>query len=148
MCGAQPLALSVGFILEEGLPMDELWRIVQSLAAAARAVGVPVVTGDTKVVDRGKGDGIYINTTGIGLIPDGIDISPARAQPGDKVLLSGRIAEHGMAIMSVREGLAFETELVSDSAPLEHAGGRGARRGGRARPRAARPDARRRVRAR
>ncbi len=118
MCGAQPAALSVGFILEEGLPMDELWRIVTSLAAAAQAVGVPVATGDTKVVDRGKGDGIYINTTGIGLIPAGVHISPLRAQPGDVVLVSGRIADHGMAIMSVREGLAFETELVSDSAPL------------------------------
>jgi hydrogenase expression/formation protein HypE len=118
MCGARPLYLSTGFILEEGLPMDELWRIVQSLAQAARGVGVPVATGDTKVVDRGKGDGIYINTTGIGLIRESINISPLRAQPGDKVLISGRIAEHGMAIMSVREGLAFETELVSDSAPL------------------------------
>jgi hydrogenase expression/formation protein HypE len=118
MCGAQPLALSAGFILEEGLPMDELWRIVQSLGEAARMVGVPVATGDTKVVDRGKGDGIYINTTGVGLVPDGVSISPLRAQPGDKVLISGRIAEHGMAVMSVREGLAFETELVSDSAPL------------------------------
>jgi len=118
MCGAQPAALSVGFILEEGLPMDELWRIVTALAAAAQAVGVPVATGDTKVVDRGKGDGIYINTTGIGLIPAGVHISPLRAQPGDVVLVSGRIADHGMAIMSVREGLAFETELVSDSAPL------------------------------
>jgi hydrogenase expression/formation protein HypE len=118
MCGAQPLALSAGFILEEGLPLDELWQIVQSLAAAARGVGVPVATGDTKVVDRGKGDGIYINTAGIGLIPEGVNISPSRAQPGDKVLISGRIAEHGMAIMSVREGLAFETQLVSDSAPL------------------------------
>lgn len=118
MCGAQPLALSAGFILEEGLAMDELWRIVQSLAEAAHGVGVPVATGDTKVVDRGKGDGIYINTTGIGLIPEGIEISPLRAQPGDKVLISGRIAEHGVAVMSVREGLAFETELVSDSAPL------------------------------
>jgi hydrogenase expression/formation protein HypE len=118
MCGAQPLALSAGFILEEGLPMDELWRIVQSLAEAARGVGVPVATGDTKVVDRGKGDGIYINTSGVGVIPEGIHISPARAHPGDKVIISGRIAEHGMAIMSVREGLSFETELVSDSAPL------------------------------
>ncbi len=118
MCGAQPLALSAGFILEEGLPMDELWRIVQSLAEAARVVGAPVATGDTKVVDRGKGDGIYINTSGVGVIPEGIRIAPTRAQPGDKVIVSGRIAEHGMAIMSVREGLAFETELVSDSAPL------------------------------
>jgi hydrogenase expression/formation protein HypE len=118
MCGAQPLALSVGFVLEEGLPMDELWRIVRSLAEAARVAGAPVATGDTKVVDRGKGDGIYINTSGIGIIPAGVNISPARAQPGDKVIVSGRIAEHGMAIMSVREGLAFETELVSDSASL------------------------------
>ncbi len=118
MCGAQPVALSAGFILEEGLPMDELWRIVQSLAEAARGVGAPVATGDTKVVDRGKGDGIYINTTGVGVIPRGVAISPLRARPGDKVLISGRIAEHGMAIMSVREGLAFETELISDSAPL------------------------------
>jgi hydrogenase expression/formation protein HypE len=118
MCGAQPLALSAGFVLEEGLPMDELWRIVQSLAEAARSVGAPVATGDTKVVDRGKGDGIYINTSGIGVIPPEVNISPARARPGDKVIVSGRVAEHGMAIMSVREGLAFETELVSDSAPL------------------------------
>ncbi len=118
MCGAQPAALSVGFILAEGLPKDELGRNVTALAAAAQAVGVPVATGDTKVVDRGKGDGIYINTTGIGLIPAGVHISPLRAQPGDVVLVSGRIADHGMAIMSVREGLAFETELVSDSAPL------------------------------
>lgn len=118
MCGAQPMALSAGFILEEGLPMDELWRIVRSLADAAQAVGVPVVTGDTKVVDRGKGDGIYINTSGVGLIPSGIDISPRRARPGDVILINGRIAEHGIAIMSVREGLAFETTLESDSAPL------------------------------
>ena len=118
MCGAQPLALSAGFILEEGLPMDELWRIVRSLAAAAQAAGVPVATGDTKVVDRGKGDGIYINTSGVGLIPPGVHISPRRAQPGDVILINGPIAEHGIAIMSVREGLAFETELKSDSAPL------------------------------
>ncbi len=118
MCGAQPLALSAGFILEEGLPMDELWRIVQSMAAASQEVGVPIVTGDTKVVDRGKGDGIFINTAGIGLIPTGVHISPRRAQPGDIVLVSGAIAVHGIAIMSVREGLAFETTLASDSAPL------------------------------
>lgn len=118
MCGAQPLALSASFILEEGLPMDELWRIVRSLAAAAQAAGVPVATGDTKVVDRGKGDGIYINTSGIGLIPSGVHISPRRAQPGDVILINGPIAEHGIAIMSVREGLAFETALESDSAAL------------------------------
>jgi hydrogenase expression/formation protein HypE len=118
MCGAQPLALSAGFILEEGLPMEELWRIVQSMRAAAQVVGVPVVTGDTKVVDRGRGDGIYINTAGIGLVPAGVEISPARARPGDVVLLSGAIGAHGVAIMSAREGLAFETSLKSDSAPL------------------------------
>ncbi|MCO5243820.1 MAG: hydrogenase expression/formation protein HypE [Anaerolineae bacterium] len=118
MCGAQPLALSAGLILEEGLPMEDLWRVVQSMQGAAQAVGVSVVTGDTKVVDRGKGDGVYINTTGIGLIPAGVQISPTRARRGDLVLVSGAIAVHGIAIMSVREGLAFETTLASDSAPL------------------------------
>lgn len=118
MCGAQPLALSAGFILEEGLPMDELWRIVRSMADAAGRVGVPVATGDTKVVDRGKGDAIYINTSGIGLIPVGVHVAPTRALPGDLVLINGRIAEHGIAIMSVREGLAFESVVESDSAAL------------------------------
>lgn len=118
MCGAQPLVLSAAFIIEEGLPMEELWRYVRSLADAAQAVGVPVATGDTKVVDLGKGDGLYINTSGIGLIPPGIRVSPQRARPGDVILINGRIAEHGIAIMSVREGLAFETALESDSAPL------------------------------
>ena len=118
MCGAQPLALSAGFVLEEGLPMETLWRVVQSMQAAAQAAGAPIVTGDTKVVDRGKGDGLYINTAGIGLIPPGVVIAPTRARPGDVVLVSGALAVHGIAIMSVREGLAFETELRSDSAPL------------------------------
>ena len=118
MCGARPLALSAGFILEEGLPMDDLWRVVQSMQRAAAAAGVAIVTGDTKVVDRGKGDGMYINTSGIGLLPPGVQVSPHRAQPGDVILINGRIAEHGIAIMSVREGLAFETALQSDSAPL------------------------------
>jgi len=118
MCGARPIALTAGFILEEGFPMEELWRIASSMRAAADEAGVSVVTGDTKVVDRGKGDGIFINTTGIGLVPDGIDISPLRAAPGDVILLSGTIATHGIAIMSVREGLEFETELHSDSASL------------------------------
>lgn len=118
MCGAQPMALSSGFILEEGLPMQDLWRIVQSMQGAAQAVGVPVVTGDTKVVDRGKGDGIFINTTGIGVIPQEVRISPTLARPGDVVLINGEIASHGIAIMSVREGIDFETELQSDSAPL------------------------------
>jgi hydrogenase expression/formation protein HypE len=118
MCGAQPLALSVAFILEEGFPMTDLQRVVASLQAAAAEAGVPVATGDTKVVDRGKGDGLYINTAGIGLIPTGIRLAPDRARPGDVVLLSGEIAVHGIAIMSVREGLAFETTLESDSAAL------------------------------
>lgn len=118
MCGARPLALSTAFILEEGLEMQKLWRIVSSLSDAAAQAGVSVVTGDTKVVDRGKGDGIYINTTGIGLVRDDVDISPARARPGDVVIVSGPIAVHGIAIMSVREGLEFETELLSDSAAL------------------------------
>jgi hydrogenase expression/formation protein HypE len=118
MCGARPQYLSAGFILEEGLPMETLWRIVQSMSAAAAAAGVKLVTGDTKVVDRGKGDGIYINTAGIGVVPEGIHIAPERAAPDDVVLVSGAIAVHGMAIMSVREGLEFETALQSDSAPL------------------------------
>ncbi len=98
--------------------MEDLWRIVSSLRDAAAEAGVPVVTGDTKVVDRGKGDGVYINTTGIGLVYDGVEIAPSRVQPGDKVLLSGALAEHGIAIMSVREGLEFETTLETDSAAL------------------------------
>jgi hydrogenase expression/formation protein HypE len=118
MCGAQPLALTAGFVIEEGLPMDDLWRIVRSMAQAARDAGVSIVTGDTKVVDRGKGDGVFINTTGIGMVPEGVHIAPARARPGDRVLLSGRIADHGIAILSVREGLSFETTIESDSAAL------------------------------
>jgi hydrogenase expression/formation protein HypE len=118
MCGARPVAISAGFILEEGLPMEDLWRITESMCQAAKEAGVPVVTGDTKVVDRGKGDGVYINTTGIGEIQEGIDISTERVRPGDVVLLSGAIAEHGIAIMSVREGLEFETALETDSANL------------------------------
>jgi hydrogenase expression/formation protein HypE len=118
MCGARPLVLSAGFILEEGLPMEDLWRIVQSMQQAAQTLGVPIVTGDTKVVERGKGDGMFINTSGIGLVPDGIYVSPRRARPGDAVLINGAIAVHGIAIMSVREGLEFETALKSDSAAL------------------------------
>jgi hydrogenase expression/formation protein HypE len=118
MCGAMPLALSTSFILEEGLPMEDLWRIVQAMQEATQAVGVPIVTGDTKVVDRNKGDGIFITTTGIGHIADGVDISPRRVVPGDVVLVSGAIAVHGIAILSLREGLEFETTLESDTAPL------------------------------
>ena len=130
MCGAKPMALSVGFILEEGLPMDDLWRIVQSLGAAVRRAGVPVVTGDTKVVDHGSGDGIFINTSGIGVIPAGVEIAPTRARPGDVVIVSGEIAVHGIAIMSVREGLEFETALESDSADLSGLVGRVVAAGG------------------
>ena len=118
MCGAKPIAISAGFILEEGFPMADLWRIVESMRDAALEAGVSVVTGDTKVVDRGKGDGVYINTTGVGEVVDGIEISPERARSGDAVLLNGAIAEHGIAIMSVREGLEFETRLETDSAAL------------------------------
>jgi len=120
MCGALPVALSAAFILEEGFPMADLWRIALSMRAAAVAAGVRIVTGDTKVVERGKADGIFINTTGVGWLPDGVEVTPARAQPGDAVLVSGPIAGHGIAIMSLRAGLEFETSLESDSAPLHH----------------------------
>ncbi len=118
MSGARPLYLTAGFILEEGLSLAQLGTIVDSMAAAARAAGVQLIAGDTKVVDKGHGDGVYINTSGVGVIPPGVDIGPHRARPGDAVLLSGTIGDHGMAIMSVREGLQFETEIVSDTAPL------------------------------
>ncbi len=118
MSGARPLYLTAGFILEEGLPLDVLGRIVESMAAAAREAGVALVAGDTKVVEKGHGDGIYINTSGVGIIPQGVEIGPHRATPGDVVLVSGAIGDHGMAIMSVREGLAFETDIRSDTAAL------------------------------
>src|ERR1035437_3766874 len=118
MSGAQPLYLSAAFILEEGLPVEDLRRIVESMRAAAADAGVQFVTGDTKVVDRGKGDQIFITTTGIGAVPAGINISADRAQPGDAILLSGTIGDHGMAIMSRREGLEFEGAIESDCASL------------------------------
>jgi hydrogenase expression/formation protein HypE len=118
MAGAKPLYLSAGFVLEEGLSMETLQRVVASMAAAAREVGVRIVTGDTKVVDRGKGDGIFINTAGIGLVPRDVEISPAKVQPGDAILISGDLGRHGMAVMSVREGLGFEGDLQSDCASL------------------------------
>lgn len=120
MRGAVPRYLSVGLILEEGLPLAELGVIVESMAAAAAHAGVTIVTGDTKVVDRGHGDGIYVNTTGIGTLRDGADIRPRRAEPGDVIIVSGNVGDHGMAIMSVREGLEFETSIVSDTAALNH----------------------------
>ncbi len=118
MCGARPLYLSAGFIIEEGLPMDELWRVTVAMRKAAETAGVQIVTGDTKVVDRGKGDKIFINTSGIGVIPEGRLVAPSRAEAGDVVLISGTIADHGIAIMSVRQGLEFETQIKSDCAPL------------------------------
>ncbi|WP_296059708.1 hydrogenase expression/formation protein HypE [uncultured Amphritea sp.] len=118
MSGAQPKYLSAGFILEEGFPLADLQRIVQSMAAAAEEAGVAIVTGDTKVVERGKGDGCFINTTGIGVLPDQLNLSGNRVQPGDKVLLSGTLGDHGVAIMSLREGLTFETTIESDSQSL------------------------------
>ena len=118
MCGAKPLYISTGFIIEEGFEMEELWRVVVSMKEAAKNAGVQIVTGDTKVVDHGKGDKIYINTAGIGLIPENINISADNCSVGDKIIVSGRIAEHGIAIMSAREGLEFESEVKSDSAAL------------------------------
>ncbi|MCL2850255.1 MAG: hydrogenase expression/formation protein HypE, partial [Micrococcales bacterium] len=118
MSGAQPLALSAGFIVEEGLEMAVLGRVATALGAAARAAGVPVVTGDTKVVDRGKADRLFVNTAGIGVVPDGVDVRPARATPGDVVLVSGHVGEHGVAVLSLREGIEFGTTLTSDTAAL------------------------------
>ena len=116
--GATPLYLSAGFILEEGFPLADLKRIVESMAAAALAAGVPIVTGDTKVVEQGKGDGVFITTTGVGVVPAGLNLSGSNAQGGDVILLSGTIGDHGVAIMSQRENLSFETTIQSDSAAL------------------------------
>lgn len=118
MCGARPLYLSASFILEEGFPLAELKRVVDAMAAAAREAGVPVITGDTKVVEQGKGDGVFISTTGIGVVPAGVDVSGSNARPGDVILLSGTIGDHGVAVLSQRESLEFETTIESDSAAL------------------------------
>lgn len=118
VAGAKPIYISAGFIIEEGLPIQDLWKIVLSMKEAARKAGVKIVTGDTKVVDKGKSDKIFINTSGIGVIKEEINISPRRCMAGDKIILSGRIADHGIAIMSAREGLGFETAILSDTAPL------------------------------
>jgi len=118
MSGARPLYLSCGFIIEEGLPMDTLWRVVCSMRDAAERCGVHIVTGDTKVVDKGKGDGLFINTTGLGAVAHAQAIAPQQVQPGDAVLVSGDLGRHGMAIMAVREGLQFESTIESDSAAV------------------------------
>lgn len=118
MSGAQPLYLSAGFILEEGFPLADLKRIVESMARAAMEAGVPIVTGDTKVVEQGKGDGVFINTTGVGVVPEGVDISGNRARPGDVILVSGHLGDHGVAIMAQREDLAFDLPIRSDTAAL------------------------------
>jgi hydrogenase expression/formation protein HypE len=118
MAGAKPLYLTAGFIIEEGFALRDLDLIVTSMAEAARAAGVVIVTGDTKVVERGKGDGVFINTTGIGVVPPGVSPSGDRARPDDAILVSGTVGDHGVAIMSTREGLSFETSILSDSAAL------------------------------
>jgi hydrogenase expression/formation protein HypE len=118
MCGARPLYLSCGFILEEGLEMAALRAIVDSMSAAAKAAGVTLVTGDTKVVDKGKGDGVFINTAGIGIVEHGRTVGPQAVEPGDAVIVSGDLGAHGVAILSVREGLEFEAPITSDTAPL------------------------------
>ncbi|QSR34540.1 hydrogenase expression/formation protein HypE [Marinobacterium iners] len=118
MCGARPHALSVGFILEEGFPLSELARIVESMAQASREANVPIVTGDTKVVERGKGDGVFINTSGVGIVPEGLDLSGDRARPGDCILLSGSVGDHGACILTQRESLGFAADIRSDSCAL------------------------------
>jgi hydrogenase expression/formation protein HypE len=118
MAGAVPIGLSAGFIIEEGFPLADLKRIVDSMARASREAGVPVVTGDTKVVEKGKGDGIFITTAGIGMVPPGLDISGDKARAGDAILISGTMGDHGVAVMSQRESLGFETTILSDSAAL------------------------------
>lgn len=118
MSGAKPLYLSAGFIIEEGFPISQLKKIADVMGVAARAAGVAIIAGDTKVVEKGHGDGCYINTAGVGVVPDGVNIAPTRAVPGDVVIVSGTLGDHGMAIMSVREGLDFEAQIESDSAPL------------------------------
>jgi len=134
MAGAEPLYLSASFIIEEGFPLADLKRIADSMGAASRAAGVPVITGDTKVVERGKADGVFISTAGVGVTPPGVVLTSDAARPGDVVLLSGSIGDHGVAVMSKRENLEFDVEILSDSAPLHHlsaaiiaAGGAGVR---------------------
>ncbi len=134
MAGAKPLYLSASFIIEEGFGLADLKRIADAMGEAARSAGIAIITGDTKVVERGKADGLFISTAGVGVLPDGLDLSADKARPGDRVLLSGSLGDHGVAIMSKRQNLAFETEIVSDSAALHDlvdvmvaAGGQGIR---------------------
>jgi hydrogenase expression/formation protein HypE len=118
MAGARPLYLAASFIIEEGFPLADLKKIADAMGAAAREAGVPIITGDTKVVERGKADGVFVSMTGIGVVPAGLDLSAEKARPGDRVLLSGTLGDHGIAVMSVRENMTFETDLRSDSAAL------------------------------
>ncbi len=118
VAGAHPLYISLAFIIEEGFPVNDLWKIVVSISEAAHNAGVEIVTGDTKVVEKGKGDKIFINTSGIGIIENEVDTSPKNCKDGDAIIINGSIADHGIAIMSSREGLSFETKIVSDTAPL------------------------------
>ena len=116
--GAEPLFLSAAFIVEEGLPLEQLGAVVGSMAEACERSGVKLVTGDTKVVERGSADGLFVTTSGVGVVPDGVDVGPERCRPGDRVIVSGPVGSHGVAVMSRRAGIAFEAEVASDSAPL------------------------------
>ncbi|CCE11054.1 hydrogenase maturation protein HypE [Bradyrhizobium sp. STM 3843] len=134
MAGAQPLYLSASFIIEEGFGLADLKRVADAMGEAARSAGIAIITGDTKVVERGKADGLFISTAGVGVLPEGLDLSADKARPGDRVLLSGSLGDHGVAIMSKRQNLAFDTEILSDSAALHElvaamiaAGGQGIR---------------------
>lgn len=118
MAGAKPLYLSASFIIEEGFALSDLKRIADNMGGAARTAGVPVITGDTKVVERGKADGVFISTAGVGVVPSGLDLSAEKARPGDRVIISGTLGDHGVAVMSKRQNLTFETDIMSDSAAL------------------------------
>ncbi len=120
MVGAQPRYLSLALIIEEGFAMADLWHVVTSISQAAQSAEVEIICGDTKVVERGSGDGLYINTSGIGIVSEGVDIGPHKIKPGDNIILSGEIASHGMAVMAVREGFEFETEILSDTAAVHN----------------------------
>ena len=120
MAGAKPLYLTTGFIIEEGFPFDHLKKILDSMQATSKGIGVQIIAGDTKVVERGKGDGIFINTAGVGIIEEGVDISPRNITPGDKIIVSGSIGNHGMSVMAERSGISFEPQIISDVQPLHN----------------------------